>query len=144
MDDDIIPTVPCEDADGESVEIPVSKQVLLAFEEFDKADERQKKEEQRHGTNAVHDNVLGTRYTQRLTDPVESVEEQADADELRETLLGAIGKLTVIQQRRVMMRFFMDMRLEDIARREQVDLRAIHDSLELALKRLKKLLGEKS
>ena len=80
---------------------------------------------------------------QRLTDVAESVEIQAETDELHDALLGAISKLTVIQQRRVIMRYFWDMKLDDIARHERVDLRAIHDSLELALKRLKKLLGEK-
>ena len=65
-------------------------------------------------------------------------EEKARTEKYEYELPAAMGKLTSIQRRRIEMYFYDNKTLREIAEIENVDIRAVWESIEGALKRMKK------
>lgn len=68
-----------------------------------------------------------------------------DTDEtgvLVEQLYAHLGELTDVQQRRVDMYYFKNMKLEDIAASEDSSVTAVHYSIKQAIKKLKNFLND--
>lgn len=67
------------------------------------------------------------------------VDDTAETGELIEQLYSHLDELTDVQQRRVDMYYFKNMKLEDIAASEDSSVPAVHYSIKQAIKKLKKL-----
>ena len=129
-------------ADGEIKEIKVSQAIAEVFVEDKRRKKRHAMRKYRHGHNADLEKVLRIRATVRLDETPDSIDETVEEGEFQALIMAAIDALTPTQKRRVMLRYFMEMKLEDIARIENVSIQSISESLESALKRMKSRLGE--
>lgn len=70
---------------------------------------------------------------------IDIVDDTAETGELIEQLYSHLDELTDVQQRRVDMYYFKNMKLEDIAASEDSSVPAVHYSIKQAIKKLKKL-----
>jgi len=68
----------------------------------------------------------------------ESIQEKLD----KKRIASALKKLTEVQRRRVIMYFFEDFTIRNIAEIEGVDKRAIQDSINAAIRKLKGIIEE--
>ena len=70
---------------------------------------------------------------------LKSIEEQGQlTDELKEKINKALSLLTETQRRRVLMRFVDGLTFQEIAKVEQCDYTSVKESIESALKKIKK------
>lgn len=70
--------------------------------------------------------------------PLEQLEEDLANDELKEKINKALSLLTETQRRRVLMRFVDGLTFQEIAKVEKCDYTSVKESIESALKKIKK------
>lgn len=118
--------------------LEVQDEVLKVFKDYDK--ENHNYDEKRKYWNAVFSLDATPALENHATKKSKTTEEIVIENYIKNLVMKAIGELTPVQKRRIVAYYFYEMRIVDIARMEQVDKRAVRDSLMQAEKKLKKIL----
>lgn len=122
------------------VEVEVSKEVY----DFNNENKREMERIDRQIRNHQYslDNIVyeGKEFGFYETYPCEEIEERLEEQKLVQKCLIALKKLTPIQQRRFMMYALEDYTYEQIADKEGVGLKTVYESVQSALKKIRKSL----
>ena len=130
-------TIKIKDYYGIYQEIPVSDELYEEFRNFHREEDRQNKYKNYHGCFVPFEDIENN-LTDAGFDPL--TEEIIRQEETRR-LYRAIAELTPLQRKRIFM--FMDnMNYTQIAREEGTSIPSVRQSIELALKKLRRLLSE--
>lgn len=117
------------------VEILISESVYNIFNEFELQDLREMNEYDNH---IEHSQLCeSTLYKKMFKNNIESIEEIIIKKDCYELLHNAIRKLKKIQRERIIMYFFENLTLEEIARKEGCTKVAVKYSIDRALINLK-------
>jgi len=130
-------TIKIKDYYGIYQEVPVSDELYEEFRGFHREEDRQNKKKNYHGCFVPFDdaeNLSATFGFDPLTEEIIRQEENR-------RLYQAIAQLTPTQRRRIYM-LMDDMKYCDIASKEGKCVSAIHESIDKALKKLRRLLSE--
>lgn len=117
--------------------IEVSKELFAVFDRFELDDKKLMNEEEKHyerfdlSENNLHTRLLNKDYQQNL----------ALQNLKKSELIKSIEKLSKVQQRRILLYFFYDLKLREIALIEECSIVSVKNSIDLGLKKLKKLLS---
>lgn len=115
--------------------VEVSYDVFNTLDKFELEDLSQMNEYDRH---IEHLDLLDVSYN-KISIKSEGIEETIIKQDILEKLKKAISKLSDVQKRRLILYFFQDMTLQEIADMENCSPRAIKDSIDISIKKLKKL-----
>ena len=118
-------------------EIPVSDELYEEFRNFHREEDRQNKYKNYHGCYVPFDDVEND-WTSSEFDPL--TEEIIRQEEIRR-LYRAIAELTPLQRKRIYM-LMDDMNYTEIAHEEGISIASVRQSVELALKKLRRLISE--
>lgn len=126
-------------ANGSQICVEVSTSVKELLEQSDRQIRSQRRQDRRHLDFAVHtDEDLTSSLLPAYADTADLLERmERDA-----RLYAAISKLTEVQQRRLHLYYFDGLSYSQIAKHEGVNHRTVMDTIEQALKRLRKLCRE--
>ena len=116
----------------------VSKDVFMAFNDFELEDKKIMNEYSRY---IEHSEIFEYSYESRMVNKVTSLEDEVIRKATIEELKRAIDLLPEIQKRRIRKYYFEGKTQQEIADEEMVDIRSIQYSLSCALKNLKKILN---
>lgn len=130
-------TIKIKDYYGIYQEIPVSDELYEEFRNFHREEDRQNKYKNYHGCYVPFDDVEND-WTSSEFDPL--TEEIIRQEEIRR-LYRAIAELTPLQRKRIYM-LMDDMNYTEIAHEEGISIASVRQSLELALKKLRRLISE--
>ena len=130
-------TIKIKDYYGIYQEIPVSDELYEEFRNFHREEDRQNKYKNYHGCYVPFDDVEND-WTSSEFDPL--TEEIIRQEEIRR-LYRAIAELTPLQRKRIYM-LMDDMNYTEIAREEGISIASVRQSVELALKKLRRLISE--
>ena len=130
-------TIKIKDYYGIYQEIPVSDELYEEFRNFHREEDRQNKYKNYHGCYVPFDDVEND-WTSSEFDPL--TEEIIRQDEIRR-LYRAIAELTPLQRKRIYM-LKDDMNYTEIAHEEGISIASVRQSVELALKKLRRLISE--
>ena len=130
-------TIKIKDYYGVYQEIPVSDDLYEEFRNFHREEDRQNKYKNYHGCYVPFDDVEND-WTSSEFDPL--TEEIIRQEEIRR-LYRAIAELTPLQRKRIYM-LMDDMNYTEIAHEEGISIPSVRQSIELALKKLRRLLSE--
>ena len=130
-------TIKIKDYYGIYQEIPVSDELYEEFRNFHREEDRQNKYKNYHGCYVPFDDVEND-WTGSEFDPL--TEEIIRQEEIRR-LYRAIAELTPLQRKRIYM-LMDDMNYTEIAHEEGISIASVRQSVELALKKLRRLLTE--
>lgn len=130
-------TIKIKDYYGIYQEIPVSDELYEEFRNFHREEDRQNKYKNYHGCYVPFDDVEND-WTSSEFDPL--TEEIIRQEEIRR-LYRAIAELTPLQRKRIYM-LMDDMNYTEIAHEEGISIPSVRQSVELALKKLRRLLSE--
>ena len=130
-------TIKIKDYYGIYQEIPVSDELYEEFRNFHREEDRQNKYKNYHGCYVPFDDVEND-WTSSEFDPL--TEEIIRQEEIRRLYL-AIAELTPLQRKRIYM-LMDDMNYTEIAHEEGISIPSVRQSVELALKKLRRLLSE--
>lgn len=130
-------TIKIKDYYGIYQEIPVSDELYEEFRNFHREEDRQNKYKNYHGCYVPFDDVEND-WTSSEFDPL--TEEIIRQEEIRR-LYRAIAELTPLQRKRIYM-LMDDMNYTEIAHEEGISIASVRQSVELALKKLRRLLSE--
>ena len=123
------------------VEILISESVYNIFNEFELQDLREMNEYDNH---IEHSQLCElTLYKKMFKNNIESIEEIIIKKDCYELLHNAIRKLKKIQRERIIMYFFENLTLEEIARKEGCTKVAVKYSIDRALINLKIIMKKK-
>lgn len=121
--------------------IEVSKKIYQAFNEFELSDLSQMNKFDRHIEHLnLSENILNNKMINRQINVENTVMKSLETQKIH----NLISKLPTIQKRRIIMHFFDEMTLKEIAKKEHCSIRAIQYTINIALKNLKKFLKETS
>ena len=130
-------TIKIKDYYGIYQEIPVSDELYEEFRNFHREEDRQNKYKNYHGCYVPFDDVENDWISSEF-DPL--TEEIIRQEEIRR-LYRAIAELTPLQRKRVYM-LMDDMNYTEIAHEEGISIASVRQSVELALKKLRRLISE--
>ena len=130
-------TIKIKDYYGIYQEIPVSDELYEEFRNFHREEDRQNKYKNYHGCYVPFDDVEND-WTSSEFDPL--TEEIIRQEEIRR-LYWAIAELTPLQRKRIYM-LMDDMNYTEIAHEEGISIASVRQSVELALKKLRRLISE--
>ena len=130
-------TIKIKDYYGIYQEIPVSDELYEEFRNFHREEDRQNKYKNYHGCYVPFDDVEND-WTSSEFDPL--TEESIRQEEIRR-LYRAIAELTPLQRKRIYM-LMDDMNYTEIAHEEGISIASVRQSVELALKKLRRLISE--
>lgn len=130
-------TIKIKDYYGVYQEIPVSDDLYEEFRNFHREEDRQNKYKNYHGCYVPFDDVEND-WTSSEFDPL--TEEIIRQEEIRR-LYRAIAELTPLQRKRIYM-LMDDMNYTEIAHEEGISIASVRQSVELALKKLRRLISE--
>ena len=130
-------TIKIKDYYGVYQEIPVSDELYEEFRNFHREEDRQNKYKNYHGCYVPFDDVEND-WTGSEFDPL--TEEIIRQEEIRR-LYRAIAELTPLQRKRIYM-LMDDMNYTEIAHEEGISIASVRQSVELALKKLRRLISE--
>ena len=130
-------TIKINDYYGIYQEIPVSDELYEEFRNFHREEDRQNKYKNYHGCYVPFDDVEND-WTSSEFDPL--TEEIIRQEEIRR-LYRAIAELTPLQRKRIYM-LMDDMNYTEIAHEEGISIASVRQSVELALKKLRRLISE--
>lgn len=130
-------TIKIKDYYGIYQEIPVSDELYEEFRNFHREEDRQNKYKNYHGCYVPFDDVEND-WTSSEFDPL--TEEIIRQEEIRR-LYRAIAELTPLQRKRIYM-LMDDMNYTEIAHEEGISIASVRQSVELALKKLRRLISE--
>lgn len=121
--------------------IEVSKEIYQAFNEFELSDLSQMNKFDRHIEHLkLNENMLNSKMINKQVDVEDIIVKKSETQKLHNLIL----KLPKIQKRRIIMYFFEEMTLKEIAKKEHCSIRAIQYSINIALKNLKNFLKKTS
>lgn len=121
--------------------IEVSKEIYQAFNEFELSDLSQMNKFDRHIEHLkLVENILNNKMINKQLNIEDIVIKKLETQKLHNLIL----KLPKIQKRRIIMHFFENMTLKEIARKEHCSVRAIQYTINIALKNLKNFLKKTS
>ena len=130
-------TIKIKDYYGIYQEIPVSDELYEEFRNFHREEDRQNKYKNYHGCYVPFDDVEND-WTGSEFDPL--TEEIIRQEEIRR-LYRAIAELTPLQRKRIYM-LMDDMNYTEIAHEEGISIASVRQSVELALKKLRRLISD--
>ena len=130
-------TIKIKDYYGIYQEIPVSDELYEEFRNFHREEDRQNKYKNYHGCYVPFDDVEND-WTGSEFDPL--TEEIIRQEEIRRLYRG-IAELTPLQRKRIYM-LMDDMNYTEIAHEEGISIASVRQSVELALKKLRRLISE--
>ena len=130
-------TIKIKDYYGEIQKVPVSDDMYEEWLELQKESRRTFRKETSHRSSASLEDILEVRKQHATESVEEAYIRQAEVDALYQ----AIEKLTPTQQRRVRM-YMENITVREIANREGCYMSAVLKSIDLALKKLHRLLSD--
>jgi RNA polymerase sigma-70 factor (ECF subfamily) len=125
------------DSSGEDIFIEIGKEIFDAFDRFELDDLSYLHKVSRH---YEHFELTEESLNQRATKVQESVDEIVTRRIEEEKLHEAISKLPDLQRRRLVLYYFYDMKLKDIAELEGCKYQPIQKSIERAKSKIKEFL----
>lgn len=121
--------------------IKVSKKVYQAFDEFELSDLSQMNKFDRHIEHLrLDENMLSSKMINQQISIEDTIIKKMELQKLHDLIL----KLPQVQKRRIIMYFFNEMTLKEIAQKEHCSIRAVQYSISIALKNLKNSLKKTS
>jgi len=117
--------------------IEISEKIFQTMNSFELDDISELNEFDRH---IEHSEIFENNLNERAMDKPISLEDEVIRKTSFEELKKAIDTLPVIQKRRIKKYYFDDKTQQEIADEENVDIRAIQYTLNIALKKLKEIL----
>lgn len=130
-------TIKIKDYYGIYQEVPVSDELYEEFRGFHREEDRQNKKKNYHGCFVPYEDIANELFYSS-SDPLA---DEIIRQEENRRLYQAIAQLTPTQRRRILM-IMNDMKYCDIAAHEGKCVSAIHESVDKALKKLRRLLTE--
>ncbi len=128
-----------KDSCGEDILMEIEKEIFDAFNRFELNDLSQMNKVSRHYEHSeLSDESLNRRATKVQETVEETVIRRIEDEKLRE----AISKLPDLQRRRLVLYYFYDMKLKDIAELEGCKYQQIQKSINKAKIKIKKYLEE--
>jgi len=116
-------------------EIEVNSKIYDVFNQSELHDLSELNEYDRH---IEHSNLIDSTLLYRKFDNIYSLEEEVEASVLSQELYKAIDKLSKIQKRRIVMYYFDDLKLREIAKIEKCSIASVKESIDSALINLRK------
>ncbi len=138
--DGVLPKVMFVGANSELYSAEISPEVYELFDMFELEDLSELNEYDRHISNI---DIEELPYFLISNKPV-SVEEEAVNNILAEELKNRVSELPEIQRRRLVLYFFYDMTLAEIAIIENCSPQAVKQSIDISVKKLYDLLNKKN
>ena len=126
-----------KDHKGIMRDVEVSKEIFVSFDRFELDDIKELNEYDRH---IEHSEIFEETLNNRIKDKIPSIEDEIIRKATFEELKLAIEQLPEIQKRRIKKYYFEDKTQQQIATEENVDIRAVQYTLNIALKNLKEIL----
>lgn len=121
--------------------IEVSKEIYQTFNEFELSDLSQINKFDRHIEHLkLSENILNNKMINKQIVTEDIVIKNLETQKIH----NLISKLPTIQKRRIIMYFFKEMTLKEIAQKEHCSIRAIQYTINIALKNLKNFYKETS
>jgi len=117
--------------------VEISEKIFQIMNSFELDDISELNEFDRH---IEHSEIFENNLNERAMDKPISLEDEVIRKTSFEELKKAIDTLPVIQKRRIKKYYFDDKTQQEIADEENVDIRAIQYTLNIALKKLKEIL----
>lgn len=127
-----------KDSSNNQVNIEISEQIYTEFDRFELQDISEMNKYDRH---IEHLQLNEIALNKRIKEKEINIEDIVIRNLENEKLYEAILKLPKLQKRRLIMYYFKDLALKEIAKKEKVSIRAIQYSINIALKNLKKFLN---
>ena len=124
--------------DGSKEKITVSIEVAQVFANEKKRRKRHSMREYRHGSSAELGKVLAIRSSAWLVNASMSVEDAVLDNEVAIAISVALNTLSDTQRRRLILRYYYDLKLEEIAILENATAPAVFKSIEAGLAKLRK------
>ena len=124
-------------ADGKRIRIEVTSEVVDALEQSDRQIRSQRRQDRRY---LIHTGFIAEFDDHTMAAPIEDTADLLIRMDSYKQLHAALEKLSEVQRRRLVKRFFDGMTYCEIADKENVSLNAVKDSITRALKKLKNLL----
>lgn len=128
------------DIDDKRINVEVSKDVFDTFEQFELEDLSHSNEVTNH---YEHSDLLESTLNRRSNEESISLEDRIIERIQIEDLHKAISALTSTQKRRIYLLFFEGLNYKEIAIKEGCKYQMIQKSITLALKKIKKFLGNR-
>ncbi len=126
-----------KDAEGILQEVEVSEKIYKVFDGFELED---LSELNKYDNHIEHSELYDNTLEKRMMDKPINLDDEIIRRTTFENLRKAINKLPEIQKRRIKKYYFDEKTQQKIADEENVDIRAVQYSLNLALKNLKEIL----
>lgn len=126
-----------KDINNKQFNIEVSEEIFREFNKFELEDISEMNEYDRH---IEHSQLTESTLHNRVKEKEISIEKLVLSRIEKEEIYKAISKLPEIQRRRILLYFFRDLKLREIANIDNTSIRAIQYSINIALKNLKKIL----
>ncbi len=126
-----------KDVNQKNIYLEIEKEIYDEFNRFELEDLSQMNEYDRHIEHSkLTENTLNKRTKEKEKKVEEIIEEKLEKEKIYEAIL----KLPIIQRRRIIAYFFKELKLREIAEKENTSIRAIQYSISNAIKNLKKIL----
>ena len=119
-------------------QVNIDEKIYISMNTFELEDKSQMN---RYTNNIEHVELTEEQLSHRvMTKPI-SIDETVEMNEEQKEVRKAVNSLPEIQRRRIIKKFFYEMTFEEIAKEEHVDIRAVQYTLDIAIKKLRKKLG---
>lgn len=118
-------------------QINIDEKIYISMNDFELEDKSQMN---RYTNNIEHSDLTEEQLSHRVMIKPISIDETVEINEEQKEVRKAVNSLPEIQRRRIIKKFFYEMTFEEIAKEEQVDIRAVQYTLECAIKNLRKKL----
>jgi len=122
-------------ADYEIKKIKVSQEVYNEFDNFEKQDLSELNQFDRH---TEHYELEENSLYKRAVNKEKSIEKIVEKKIQYELLYNALSNLSLVQKRRITMYYFYEMKLKEIAEKENCSIMSIKDSIDIGIRNLKK------
>lgn len=130
-------TVSFKDVKGNIRIVEINEEIYDCLDKFELNDLSEMNEYDRH---IEHSHIYENKINEKAFMKAEKVEDIVEKNIINEKLKNAIGKLPLIQKRRIEMYYFEGLSQREIAEKEGISLRAVQYTLNKAISELKKIL----
>ncbi|MBE6141156.1 MAG: sigma-70 family RNA polymerase sigma factor [Firmicutes bacterium] len=117
--------------------IQIDKKIYDAFDNFELEDSSENYKQRRY---IEHSEVFDYTLYKRAVNKSKSVYEIVEENIINEKLYDAIKSLTETQKRRIILYYFEDKKLEEIAQMEKCSIASVKESINASIAKLKKIL----
>ena len=136
-----------EDKDTYTVEFADSKKVIhkveisdKVYEAFDKFELEDVSQIHKYSKHIEHSEIYEETLEKRMVDKPITIEEEVENKILIEEVKSAINLLSGVQKKRIMLYYFENKTLKEIAKIESCSIKNVHKSIEQAIIKIKKNL----